>query len=360
VGARPRPATVIDPMDGAELICVVHVHSVYSDGTGTVPEIAAAAARTGAHAVVITDHDDTRAAAEAGWHDGVLVVAGHEISPAHGSHLLALGPPRPVRHRGRTLAAALDEVHAAGGLAIAAHPFSRGGWLLGRAGRAAPFGDLRRGVDGIEVWSLVTDTLEHIRSPWRLVRFARDPDAILTDPPAANLAAWDALGARRRVPAIGGLDAHQYGIRRGDRVVVRTMAYERTFALLRTHVLLDRPPTGDAVADTAGLHAAIAAGRAFVARDSLADATGFRFGAADGAPSMGDEAPFAGPLELIARAPADCELRLWRDGRLVAGHARTRELRHVARGPGVWRVSAHVRHRGRLRTWVLSNPVYLR
>jgi len=347
-------------MDAAELTCVVHVHSVHSDGTGTVPEIAAAAARTGAHAVVVTDHDDTRAMAQAGWHDGVLVAAGHEISPAHGSHTLALGPSRPVRHRGRTLAAILDEVHAAGGLAIAAHPFSRGGWLLGRAGRAAPFGDLRRDVDGIEVWSLVTDTLEHIHSPWRLIRFARDPDAVLTDPPAANLAAWDALGAQRRVPAIGGLDAHQYGIRRGDRVVVRTMAYERTFALLRTHVVLDRPPTGDAAADTAALYAAIAAGRAFVARDSLADATGFRFGADADGPAMGEEAAFAGPVELVARAPADCELRLWRDGRLIAGHARTRELRHVARAPGVWRVSAHLRHRGRLRTWVLGNPVYLR
>ncbi|MBX5442741.1 MAG: CehA/McbA family metallohydrolase [Solirubrobacteraceae bacterium] len=347
-------------MDGAELTCIVHVHSVYSDGTGTVAEIAAAAARTGADVVVVTDHDDTRAAAEAGWRDGVLVAAGHEISPGHGSHTLALGVPRPVRHRGRPLAAVLDEVHAAGGLAFAAHPFSRGGWLLGRAGRAAPFGDLRLGVDGIELWSLVTDTLEHLHSPWRLLRFARDPDAVLADPPAANLAAWDAIGARRRMPAFAGLDAHQYGIRRGGRVVVRTMPYERTFALLRTHVLLDAPPTGDAAADTAAVGAAMAAGRAFLARDSLADATGFRFGAAGGGPRMGGEARFEAPVELVARAPADCELRLWRDGRLVAGEAGARELRHVARGPGVWRVSAHLRHRGRLRTWVLANPVYLR
>lgn len=347
-------------MDGHELTCVVHVHSLHSDGTGTVAEIAAAAASAGAGAVLVTDHDDTTARAQAGWHGGVLVAVGHEISPPHGSHLLALGVDRPVRHLGRTLGEVVDALHAAGGIGFAAHPFSRGGWLLGRAGRAAPFGDLRRDVDGIEVWSLVTDTLERIHSPWRLLRFARDPDAVLADPPPANLAAWDALGAQRRMPAIAGLDAHQYGIRRGGRVVVRTMSYERSFALLRTHALLGAPPSGDAAADTAALYRALAAGRAFLARDSLADATGFRFASADGSAAMGDELAFAGPLELLARAPQPCELRMWHDGRMVAGATDVRELRHVASTPGVWRVSAHRVHRGRPRTWVLGNPLYLR
>lgn len=355
----------------AELTCVIHVHSVHSDGTGTVAEIATAAGQTGADVVVVTDHDDLRAQAQAGWHESrassangdaaartrVLVVAGHEVSPGHGSHLLALGTGQVVRHTGRTTRAALDGVHALGGIGFAAHPFSRGGWILGRAGRAAPYGDLRVPVDGIEVWSLVTDTLEHVRSPLRLLRFARDPDAILADPPARNLACWDELGRRRRVPAIAGIDAHQYGIRRGERVLVRTMAYARTFALLRTHALLevDVEPGRDAPATTAALLRALAAGHAFLARDSLADATGFRFG-----PGMGDEAAYTEPVELVASAPRPCTLRLWCDGDVVAEAPDARELRHTAAGPGVWRVSAHLHHRGRERTWVLANPVYLR
>lgn len=355
----------------SELTCVIHVHSVYSDGTGTVAEIAAAAGQTGADVVVVTDHDDLRAQAQAGWHGGptsggsgdtsartsVLVVAGHEVSPGHGSHLLALGTAQVVGHLGRTPRAALDGVHALGGIGFAAHPFSRGGWLLGRAGRAAPYGDLRAPLDGIELWSLVTDTLEHVRSPLRLLRFARDPDAVLTDPPARNLARWDELGRERRLPAIAGLDAHQYGIRRGDRVLVRTMPYARTFALLRTHALLDADvaPGRDAPGATAALLRALAAGHAFLARDSLADATGFRFG-----PGMGDEVPYVEPVELVASAPRACTLRLWRDGDVVAEVREEHELRHTAAGPGVWRASAHLPHRGRERTWVLTNPVYLR
>jgi hypothetical protein len=334
-----------------ELTCVIHVHSVHSDGTGTIPEIAAAARAAGADVVIVTDHDDVSALGEAGWHDDVLVVAGHEVSPRHGSHLLALGTDVVIPHGGRTSRAVLDDLHRRGGVGFAAHPFSLGGWLLGRAGRAAPYSRLDTPLDGIEVWSLVTDTLEYLRSPLQLLRFARDPDAVLADPPARNLAAWDELGRSRRLPAIAGLDAHQYGIRRGDRVVVRTMPYARTFALLRTHALLD-----DGVAVTPdGVFAAMAAGHAFMARDSLADATGFSFG-----PGMGDESAFAGPVELVASAPQRCTLRLWRDGDLAAEAADALQLRHRADGPGVWRVTAHLTHRARERTWVLTNPVYLR
>jgi hypothetical protein len=331
-----------------ELTCVIHVHSVFSDGTGTIGEIATAAREAGADVVVVTDHDDLRSQDAAGWHDGVLVVAGLEISPLHGNHLLALGTGTVVDHSGRSARAVLDEVHDRGGVGFAAHPFSRGGWVLGRLGRAAPYADLQAPLDGIELWSLVTDTLEHLRSPARLLRFARDPDAVLADPPARNLARWDELGRDRRLPAIAGLDAHQYGLRRGGRVVVRTMSYARTFALLRTHALVDGP-TPEAVL------AALAAGHTFLARDSLADATGFRFG-----PGMGDEAPFTGPVELVASAPRACTLRLWRDGDLVAEVRDALELGHVADGPGVWRVSAHLTHAGAPRTWVLTNPVYLR
>jgi hypothetical protein len=334
-----------------ELTCVIHVHSVHSDGTGTIPEIAVAARETGADVVIVTDHDDLAARGEAGWHDSVLLIAGHEVSPSHGSHLLALGTDVTIPHGGRTSRAVLDDLHRRGGVGFAAHPFSLGGWLLGRAGRAAPYSRLQAPLDGIEVWSLVTDTLEYLRSPLRLLRFARDPDAVLTDPPARNLAQWDELGRTRRLPAIAGLDAHQYGIRRGDRVLVRTMSYARTFALLRTHALLD-----DGVEVTAeSVIAAFAAGHAFLARDSLADATGFRFG-----PGMGDERTFDGPVELAADAPRPCTLRLWRDGDLVAAATDAAQLRHTADGPGVWRVSAHLPHRGRERTWVLTNPVYLR
>ncbi len=72
--------------------CVVHVHSTFSDGGATVPEIAAAEARSGARVVLLTDHD-TLAARRHGcerWCGPVLILVGHEVSP-HGRHLLVFG-----------------------------------------------------------------------------------------------------------------------------------------------------------------------------------------------------------------------------------------------------------------------------
>ena len=48
-----------------------------------------------------------------------------------------------------------------------------------------------------------------------------------------------------------------------------------------------------------------------------------------------------------------------RDGAEVATTNGT-TLEHRAEGPGVYRVEAYREARGRERTWVLSNPIYLR
>jgi hypothetical protein len=105
---------------------------------------------------------------------------------------------------------------------------------------------------------------------------------------------------------------------------------------------------------------ALRAGHAFLAVDSVAPARGFRFWAqGDGtAVTMGDEAP-AGEWTLRMRLPAAARVRLMRDGAEVA-HASGTSLEHRAERPGVYRVEAYRDARGRERTWVLSNPIYLR
>src|SRR5438045_101386 len=52
-----------------------HVHSVISDGTGTVDEIAAAAARAGLQFIILTDHGDgTRPLVPPQYRHGVLCI----------------------------------------------------------------------------------------------------------------------------------------------------------------------------------------------------------------------------------------------------------------------------------------------
>ena len=74
---------------------------------------------------------------------------------------------------------------------------------------------------------------------------------------------------------------------------------------------------------------------------------------------MGSEAP-ASPRTFRVRVPARADLRLLRDGSPVASAAGAMELRHEAGDPGVYRVEARRQAHGRSRTWIVSNPIYLR
>ncbi|TML31291.1 MAG: hypothetical protein E6G30_01205 [Actinobacteria bacterium] len=340
-----------------DVACVVHLHSVHSDGTGTVDQIAAAARRAGVDVVLLTDHDtlEARRRGEEGWHGPVLVCVGTEVSPLGHDHYLAFGLERVVDHRGLSPAGIVEAVAEGGGFGFLAHPFSRGSARFGRPGMS--WRDLDcEGYTGIEVWSFVTDTAERLGSLREAAAFVAFPQRVVDHPPRENLAEWDRLGASRRVVGIGGLDAHQLGLRIAGRVPLRLMAYRRSFSFLRTHVLLERPFTGDPDRDRDAVYAALRAGRCYLAMDRLAPAEGFAFGG-DGV-AMGEEAP-ARRLELRARLPRTADVELLRDGRSIA-RAHGKELVHQVEEPGVYRVAATLPAYGRARTWILSNPVYLR
>lgn len=318
-----------------DLACVIHVHSTWSDGTGTVPQIMRAAKKAAVDVVLLTDHDNLRAreAGQEGWHDGVLLLVGEEITPPE-NHFLAFGTNGHTRRAGRTPAEVCQAVEAAGGFGFAAHPFSEGSALFRR--RGIPFDDLDC-VAGIEVWSFVNDTGEAVKRYRDVVRFLASPNRFIDHPPARNLRRWDELCRARRVVAIGGLDAHQVGIRVGPWVPLRLMSYKRSFRHIRTHVLVDGEPTRESV------FAALREGRSYIAMDSLAPARGFRF------ERRGET--------LRAEAPRDARLRLLRDGAEVASIT-GRTLEHTLHGPGAYRVEAYLHAHGRERTWILSNPIW--
>ena len=345
--------------------CVAHVHTTYSDGTATVAEVLSAARGAGVDAVLLTDHDSLEARRD-GWegpHDGVFLLVGTEVSPKQG-HYLAFGLEREISHAGRSALQIAAAVRAAGGIGFAAHPFSIGGrMLLAPLARriVLPHGwpalDDDEGFDGIELWSLTTDAAEAWRTPAEALRWLRDPEAAVAQgPPAHHLRRWDELSGRRRVPAIGGLDGHAPGIRVRGRVR-SPLSHERTFGLLRTHLLCDAPLTGDLEPDRATLLGALAAGAAWLTCPFVAPAHGARLWAerADGATiPMGGEAP-AGPAALRARLPRAADILVVRDGApMHRAHAAALDA-DVDRA-GVYRLEARID--GRL--WLLSNPIHLR
>jgi hypothetical protein len=334
-----------------DLACVVHLHSTYSDGTGTVKEIARAARRAKADVVLLTDHDTLAAKrnGEEGWYGDVLLLVGEEVTPRGGNHYLAFGIDAEIDHRPLDGAGICAAVRAASGFGFAAHPFSEGNPRIKRA-RPMPFKALNSdALHGIELWSFVNDTGEAISSIPEMARFLVAPGRALDHPPARNMRAWDELCRTHRVVAIGGIDAHQYGKRIGPVVPLRLMSYRRSFRHIRTHVLAGER-TREAV------YAALREGRCYIAVDSIAPAKGFTFEAED--LPMGAEAP-AGKRRLSVGTPAEARLRLLRDGEEIAT-ATGRSLETEVEEPGVYRVEALKRSKGKERTWILSNPIYLR
>ena len=70
---------------------VFHLHTVRSDGTGTVDEVAAAAARAGLKFIVVTDHGDaTRRPDPPTFRSGVLCIDAVEINTT-GGHYAVIG-----------------------------------------------------------------------------------------------------------------------------------------------------------------------------------------------------------------------------------------------------------------------------
>jgi hypothetical protein len=334
-----------------DLACVVHVHSTFSDGTATIPEIATAARRAGADAVLVTDHDTLagRRAGCEGRHGGVLVLIGMEISPKVG-HFLAFGLDEEVVHDGLTEEEICTRVRDAGALGFPAHPFSAGSAISRTIGRPHPWRSLEScEFTGIELWSLVTECAERCRSLRELAGFLRRPEDAIDNPPARNLETWDRLCRTRRVVAIGGLDAHQSGFRIAGRVL-SPHPHERLFRTLRTHVLVDREPGVGAILD------ALREGRCYLAVDSVAPARGFRFWAQGqhGEVPMGGQAR-AGRWVLRAQLPRPAHVSLVRDGHVISS-CTTDALAQEVSGAGVFRLEARLRDR----TWILSNPIYLR
>ncbi|HEX4734220.1 MAG TPA: CehA/McbA family metallohydrolase [Thermoleophilaceae bacterium] len=330
-----------------DLVCVVHVHSTHSDGSGSVPQIARAAQRAGIDVVLLTDHDTLAAKREGEerWYENVLVLVGEEVSPTDRDHFLAFGIDQEISRR-LTGPEICEAVNAAGGFGFAAHPFSRGSERFKRPGIVFGEPDC---LEGIELWSFLNDTGERVRGFRDLARMILAPQRAIGGPPEGNLSEWDRLCQARRVVAIGGLDAHQFGIRIAGHVPLRLMGYRRAFKQLHTHVLVDEPLTRELEHDRTLVYEALRQGRCYIANDEVADARGFAVS------NMGEELGFESGRELLITTPQRAHIRLLRDGERCA-EADAPELRHSIELPGVYRVEVVLAGR----PWIYSNPVYFR
>lgn len=363
----------------------LHVHSFLGGhSTGTLAEVVAGARAAGLAFVVMSEHPstytDTRAATLRGTHEGVLFIPGGESNESERDRLLTFGGSLQPNDSGSLQPAAqsphastptdvsiastqslIDRAKSSGQLVFVAHPETFESWQTAR------------GFDGMEVYNLHADA-KHARpltlffdGLWSYRSFPQLLWARFHQTPTENLRRWDGLTAEgRRVVAIAGNDAHaNVGVSLQDltgKTIFRIKLdpYERSFRVVRTHVVIPRDQAFNA--DT--LLAALAAGHAYVAFDLLSDATGFRFTASNGAEQkiLGDEIALASGVRLRVSTPVESRVVLVKDGRR-ADEKVAREAEWTVGERGVYRVECYLPQLPaplNETPWIISNPIYVR
>lgn len=368
VNASRAHVAEADPFD--EYAGVFHVHTFLGGHSeGTFDEVVAGARANGLAFVVMTEHPsrhvDTAAATLNGVREGVLFVGGSELSAQNGERVFVV-PGRPFQDEPPDARALVERAHAEGRLAVVAYPGEIRDW----SGLEA--------ADAVEVYNLYTNSkkisyaLLFFDALWSYRGHADLLFSTFYERPADGLRRWDDLNVagRRPVSAVAGNDAHaNVGFRLGDRTGadlfgLKLDPYERSFRVVRNHVLLERGRALDAQALTEALRR----GRSFIAFDLFGDATGFRFSAEGpaGAVSMGDEIalPAGGEVRLRVTTPVGARVVFYRDGQVVRELRDTRRAELSAAERGAWRVEVYLDQLadflGADRPWIISNPVYVR
>ena len=360
-GARLLPASAQMPVRGA-----IHIHTRRSDGTGTVDDVAAAAARAGLKFIILTDHGDgMREPDSPVYRHGVLCIDAVEINTASG-HLVALGLSRVPYALGGETRDVVEDVRRLGGMAIAGHPTS--------AQPRMRWTDWSVRLDGVE-WANADsewrDEPFHAFARTLLTYPFRRPETLATllDRPDETLRRWDSLTQERPTVAVAAADAHarialtSVGDPYENRVSLHLPGYEqifRTFSIAVPGVML----SGEAGADARVVLDAIRRGNVFSSIDALGGPVALSFTASGAGESvtMGEDLVMKGPTTLTVRsnAPEGANVSLLRNGS-AATTAAGPNLEYVASEAGVYRVE--IQWPGAPGKppvpWVVSNPIYM-
>ncbi len=372
----------------------IHVHSAFShDSRGKIEDIVDAAKKVGTRVLMFTEHPSEKydyfKEGHQGMRDGVLLIPGAETDG------FLVFPTQSMKGIGRLKPQELcDLVRGRGGLMFVAHLEERMGWDI-------------QGVTGNEIYNTHADFKDEralmgaMRNPlWifntaDLIRkYPQEVFSALQDYPKDYLRRWDelcllaphtgvaandshqnvgviakigdgskvliedALGAKvaeldpAKVPLLAPLAA---GKKAGDVIFqVRLDRYQYSLGHVGTHLLLSE-------LSKKAVWEALEEGRAYVAFDWLADATGFDFAAQVGNErhEMGSRFPLEGEMHLKAQAPLPVNWKLVRNGKVVKEAKGTR-FDAATNETGIYRIEAWLDVAGEPMIWILSNPIYAR
>ncbi len=351
-----------------EIVVNLHMHTRYSDGSGTHKDIAHAAIQTGLDAVIVTDHNVLVRGVEGYYRvgrRGVLLLVGQEVHDQdrdpQKNHLLIFNADRDLSALADDPQTLINGVREAGGLSFIAHPTDPEAPAFNETDISWVDWEVQN-FTGIELWNGLSELKTVVPTKLHGLFYAYFPQFIGYRPILETLNRWDELLSRgRAVVAIGGSDAHAMHMSMGQlhRVI---FPYKFHFKTVNTHVFIPEPLTGDVPTDKKMIYDALASGHCFVAYDLPAQTRGFTFKARglERSAIMGDEIPVKGGVTLHAHVPKQADIHLLKDGKRIGVWKNSYACTFSVTEPGVYRVEVYRRYLGRSRGWIYSNPIYVR
>jgi hypothetical protein len=343
-----------------EVRVALHVHSRYSDGSGSVEAIVRAA-RDLVDVVWLTDHDGllARDSPGEGRYGRVMLLVGTEMTPAT-DHILVLGTDF-VPDRDRPLQEALALVAAGGGLSFVAHPEDPGNPVL----HLPSYRWTQRDLDtftGLEVWNHLSQWMRKIHGFRSGLGAILHPLSGADAPDPAALQLWDALACERPVVGVAGLDAHAVRVPwRGFGVPI--FPYRSAFSWIANHVWTTAPMSDSSPAEARRLLLeAFAAGRVVMVNESQGRSPGpwvTGIGASDSVP-VGGRVRWRPGARLVVESSVAARVEAvrqgWRSG--PYGIRPGRPLEIAVPAPGAMRLELAREDRGRRTPWAYTNPIY--
>jgi len=350
----------------------VHIHSVYSDGTGKIEDIAKAAFDSDLDFILMSDHNTLKPKDDGyeKWLNGVMVLIGYEVNDmSNRNHYLTFGIDEVIGtyrelgngELGCKLSAKeyVKEIKDKGGIGFLAHPDEERSHLPEHP--SYPWTEETDDYTGIEIWNHMSEWIEGMDEGNKIDRFLHPLKSIIA-PPAKTLKRWDDAAMNRHVTGIGGVDAHALKQNVLGFFEVEIFAYKVLFKSIRTHVLLDEEISKNKPAafekDKTKVLEALRNGKCFVANYYNGNARGFRFYAEFRGIicNMGDTITTNGEKVILrALVPKECDIRLIHNGKLFS-ETKGMNAAWDVKEPGIYRVECWTNSRG----WIFSNHIRIK
>jgi hypothetical protein len=350
-----------------ELVCNLHIHTTYSDGTGSYNDILEAAAVAGMDVVITTDHNIWVQGVEGYYQKNgkrILLLTGEEVhDPSRDpqkNHLLVFGAEGEVAPYACDQQLLIDTVKKMGGFCYIAHPDEYPLPLFHEPAISWENWGVN-GYTGFELWNGMSEFKTVSQSFFGMVTNAFFPELVAHHPLPQTLQRWDALlKMGNKLSVVGGTDSHALHIKLGPFTKV-LFPYTFHFSTINNHLLIDGGLSGEFQTDKKLVLDALREGSHFVGYDLPASTKGFSFriDGEEGSAGLGGSLAFHRSAIAHIKLPFPVETLLIRDGEVVYKSENTDTISYPVTKPGAYRVECYIRFLGRKRGWIFSNPIYL-